>query len=302
MIAQGKNEVIVEGLLSEISLELKEYEDKTNGTKREALAGFIKVLVDETIEGNPEKLEVRVNFFANKLKNDGGINPSFTSVDKVRTEFKSVAAVGEDEADYVRVNGANISMNEYYNQEDKLVSFPQIRGSFVNRVKREDVVPRATWELDLYINKMQPITDKDGVETGGLIVTGINVGYGERAEVISVKTNQEEIAKAIESSYEIGETVPMSGKVKFSSTTEEVLEEVEIGDPIKSYKTINVSDLIITGVRRAKEEGYTTEEIKTVIDKRMARLEEAKNRAKKNSSAKTQNTSASKSASLELGF
>lgn len=293
---EGINNCVVEGILSEIDLTERSYE--RDGTMRDAIAGTIKVKVKETIEGEEKELDVPVHFFSNALTNAGTPNPSYESLARVKAEFKSIASVGEDHADRVRVTGANISPNEYFGQDGRFISFPRVRGSFVSRVKPEDLQERAVWELELFIQDMKPITDNDGVETGGLEITGIHVGYNERAEVIKVKTNDEKISKPIQATYEVGETVPMSGKLDFSSHTIEVLEEVEIGEPIKSTRTQFSSDLIITGVKSALDEGYTTEEITKVIEARTARLEQLKER-----SQKTQGTEkkAPKKKSVDVG-
>ena len=53
-------------------------------------------------------------------------------IEKVMTEFTSIASgAGEAGADKIRITNANIRMNEYYNPQGQLVSFPRINASFV---------------------------------------------------------------------------------------------------------------------------------------------------------------------------
>lgn len=276
---EGINNCVVEGILSEIDLTERTYEK--NGAQRDAITGTIKVKVKEVIEGQEKELEVPVHFFSNALTNAGSPNPSYESLSRVMHDFKAIAAVGEENADRVRVTGANISPNEYYAQDGRFVTFPRVRGSFVTRIKPEDTQDRAVWEMELFIQDMKPITDSDGVETGGLEIVGIHVGYNERADVVKVKTNDEKIAKPIQATFERGQTVPMSGKLNFSSSVVETLEEVEIGEPIKSTRTVFSSDLIITGVKSALEEGYSVEDIQKVVQARAARLEQMKEKSQK---------------------
>lgn len=278
MIRESQNYVVIEGILSEINLSLREF--TKNGVKHDAIGGDIKVKVVQDVEGQDVELEVPVNMFSGKLTNKGGENPSYVSIKRVMDEFRSIAAVGEEDADRIRITGAKIVMNEYYTPDGRLMSYPRVQASFVTRIKPEDCKMRATWEMELYVQQMGFRTDREGIETSTFELKGINVGYGENADVIPVITNQGNIAAGLNATYSTGDTVPLSGKLNFTSITETILEEVEIGDPIEKVRTVNISDLVITGAKGAKEEGaYTTEEIKTVLAKREEKLANLQSRA-----------------------
>lgn len=278
MIRESQNYVVIEGILSEINLSLREF--TKNGVKHDAIGGDIKVKVVQDVEGQDVELEVPVNMFSGKLTNKGGENPSYVSIKRVMDEFRSIAAVGEEDADRIRITGAKIVMNEYYTPDGRLMSYPRVQASFVTRIKPEDCKMRATWEMELYVQQMGFRTDREGIETSTFELKGINVGYGENADVIPVITNQGNIAAGLNATYSTGDTVPLSGKLNFTSITETILEEVEIGDPIEKVRTVNISDLVITGAKGAKEEGaYTTEEIKTVLVKREEKLANLQSRA-----------------------
>lgn len=278
MIRESQNYVVIEGILSEINLSLREF--TKNGVKHDAIGGDIKVKVVQDVEGQDVELEVPVNMFSGKLTNKGGENPSYVSIKRVMDEFRSIAAVGEEDADRIRITGAKIVMNEYYTPDGRLMSYPRVQASFVTRIKPEDCKMRATWEMELYVQQMGFRTDREGIETSTFELKGINVGYGENADVIPAITNQGNIAAGLNATYSTGDTVPLSGKLNFTSITETILEEVEIGDPIEKVRTVNISDLVITGAKGAKEEGaYTTEEIKTVLAKREEKLANLQSRA-----------------------
>ena len=69
----------------------------------------------------------------------------------------------------------------------------------------------------------------------------------------------------------------MSGWLNFTSEQKIILEEVEIGDTIEKVRTINVSELVISAAKAAKDEGaYTNEDMKTVLQKREVKLAESK--------------------------
>lgn len=271
MMKQAQNNVIIEGILSEINLRINDSYEK-NGIRQKSIAGFIKVKVVQEIEGQEVELDVPVNAFAAELKLDGGKNPSFVSLEQVLNEYKSIAAVGEEQADRIRITGARITMNEYYSVDGKFISYPRVQGSFVRRIKPEDCNMRALWEMEMYLTHMDYRTDREGIETDTFEVKGVTVGYGGYADVVPLVTTQGNIAAGIKATYQEGDTVPFSGKLNFSTSTEIIYEEVEIGDPIEKARTITISDLVITGAKGALEEGYTPAEIKSVMQKREERL------------------------------
>lgn len=299
MIRQSQNYVVVEGILSEVDLNLKTF--MKNGEEKEAISGTIKVKVTQDIEGVSKELEVPISMFATKMTNAGAENPAFKNMNTVMTDFYSIAAVGVEVADYVRITGAEVNMNEYFTPDGRLISFPRVRGSFTNKIKKEDCKMRATWEVEAYIAKMGFQVDKEGVETSTYEIKGVVVGYGERADVLPFITNSPKIAAAIDSTYKVGDTVPMSGRLDFSSTSSIVLEEVEIGEPIEKVRTINLSDLVITGVKSARDEGaYLDEDIQSLLKDRVARLETAKQKAP--ASKPGENKAPKKTGKIDLGF
>jgi len=280
MLKESQNYIIIEGTLSEVDLSSKSFTDR-NGVQKEALGGSIKVKVAQEIDGVMVDLEVPVHMFATKYTNAGGENPAYKSINTVKQDFNSIAAVGADQADKVRITGAKITMNEYYSPEGKFVSFPRVSASFVTKIKPEDCKERAAWQIEGYIGKMGFKPDADGIDTDTFELSIVVVGYGEKADIIPVVTRNKKIIAGIQSTYGEGDTVPMSGKLNFSSSTETILEEVEIGDPIEKTRTINVSELIMTGMKAASEGdmAYTTEEIQKVLNDRSARLAAAKDKS-----------------------
>lgn len=299
MLRESQNYVVVEGILSEINIENKSF--VKDGMPKDAIGGTVKVLVTQDIEGASKQLEIPVHMFSTKITNKGGENPAYANIKKVMDEFRSIAAVGIEAADRIRITGAKVAMNEYYSPDGRLISFPRIQGSFANKIKPEDCKMKATWEMEMYIGKMAFQTDKEGIETSTFEIKGITIGYAEKADIIPVITNQAKIASAIQATYSEGDTVPMSGRLNFSSRTETVLEEVEIGDPVEKTHTINVSDLVITGVKSARDEGaYEAHEIQDALKARTARLEALKAKASLPKAGETKAPAAK--AKVDLGF
>ena len=303
MLESKENSVKIEGILSEIDLEAGSY--VKDGKTVEKIGGSIKVRVVQALNGKDTELDIPVYMFANKLTNKGTPNPAYASIERVMSEYKSIAAVGVDAADRVRITGANIRMNEYYGQGDKLNSYPRINASFVTKVTdMSKYTPEATFSAIFAIGSMGYETDKDGVEIADRYkIRGIMPQYGGSVDVIDFFATSPNVIDAVSSYWEQGDTVKINGKLNFTSKTEEKLVEVDFGEPRVERKTISVSELIITGGSQTPLEGdfaFDTDEIQAALEARQVRLAEMKAKAKAKD-AKTAPKATGKK-SIDLGF
>lgn len=277
---EAKNIVRVEGILSEIDLGYHEWTDRTTNKRREGIRGLIKVRVEQKMSGEDTTLEVPIHFFAPRFTNSGGENPSFTSIDRVMKTFKSIAAVGEEEADRVRVTGARIQMNEYYGADGNLVSFPRINGAFVNKVVNNEFDQGAVFEIEFVLGKIEPETDREGVETGRHKVTGV-VPLWRGVDVVPFYSDNPKVTSTMTNYWREGTTVRAVGKLNFTSKTYTEEKEIDFGEPMTIQRTSFVSELIITGGARdplPDERAYQTEEIQQALAERKAKLEAQKER------------------------
>lgn len=304
MIRQSLNEVVIEGILSEKNLSLTSFNDSSTGEKKDAIRGDITVRVIQEIEGEEVTLDIPVNFFATKLTKKGKPSPAYSSIKDALDNYSSIAEVGIDAASRIRVTGAKVQMNEYYTPDLKFINYPRIQASFINRIKAEDCHMRAIWEMELFIKEMGFQIDKEGVETATFEIKGINVDYGEMANVIPVITNRANIASALQATYQPGDTVPMSGWLNFTSEQKVIFEEVEIGDPIEKIRTTNISELVISAAKAAKDEGaYTNEDMKSVLAKREVKLAAQKEKATSQAPLATERKApAAGQQKIDLGF
>lgn len=303
MLESKENSVKIEGILSEIDLETGSYM-KDNKTV-EKIGGSIKVRVNQMLNGVETELDIPVYMFANKLTNKGTANPAYASIERVMNEYKSIAAVGIDAADRVRITGANIRMNEYYGQGDKLNSYPRINASFVTKITdMSKFAPEATFSAIFAIGNMGYETDKDGVQIPDRFkIRGIMPQYGGSVDVIDFFATSPNVIDAVSSYWEQGDTVKINGKLNFSSKTEETVVQVDFGEPRIERKTVSVSELIITGGSQTPLEGdfaFDMDEIHSALEARQARLAEmkAKQKAKEKGAPKT----APKKSMSDLGF
>jgi hypothetical protein len=308
MLESKENSVKIEGILSEIDLEAGSY--VKDGKTIEKIGGSIKVRVTQMLNGENVELDIPVYMFANKLTNKGTSNPAYASIERVMNEYKSIAAVGVDAADRVRITGANIRMNEYYGQGDKLNSYPRVNASFVTKVTdMSKYNPEATFSAIFAIGSMGYETDKDGVEVADRYkIRGIMPQYGGSVDVIDFFATSPNVIDAVSSYWEQGDTVKINGKLNFTSKTEEKLVEVDFGEPRVERKTISVSELIITGGSQTPLEGdfaFDMDEIQAALEARQARLAElkAKTKAKaKDSKSAPKVAATGKKSALDLGF
>jgi len=298
MSKEMNNYVIVEGIISEIGLE------KAIWNNSDVIRGDIIVKVVAPVVKNGPEVEsyVACRFFHKKLTNAGNENPAYTSLAKVLESGKSIAAVGEADADCISIRGARLQMNEYYTPDGRFVSFPVINGSFANIISRANMVPQAKADVTVVVDKMIHETDKDGVETGKLILTGVTLGYGGWADVLPFVTENPQYIAALEATYKHGDPINISAKLNFSSTTTVEYEEVEIGDPIERVRTKRVSEIVISAVKSADNimDTFTADDIREGLEKRNARNEEKKNRAGKAST--TERSKVNSQAKVNLGF
>ena len=304
MLESKENSVKIEGILSEIDLKTGSY--TKDGKTVENIGGSIKVRVNQVINGEKTELDIPVFMFSNKLTNKGTPNPAYASIERVMNEYASIAAVGIDKADRVRITGANIRMNEYYGQNGNLNSYPRINASFVTKITdMTKYVPEATFSAIFAIGSMGYETDKDGVEIPNRYkIRGIMPQYGGIVDVVDFLATTPNVIDAVSSYWEQGDTVKINGKLNFTSVTEEKEVAVDFGEPRIEKKTITVSELIITGGSQTPLEGdfaFDMDEIQTALEARQARLAELKEKAKAKE-AKSAPKAAPKKAGFDLGF
>ncbi len=284
-LRQSNLKAISEGIVSEI--DLKEVTEE--GKKR--IEGSVTVKTGDTNF-------IRYNVKVNEITKNNTPNSTYAGIQTVMNEYKSIANVGEDEADKIRVSG---DLNIYTGAQDG-VTRVGYKSNFFNRLKNPDEFePKAEFNVEMFISSITPEVDTEGEETGRIIVNGWTITFAG-AEPIKLIA-EGDVASAVDSTFEPGQTVEFYGDI-VNSRIEKVTEiPVAIGKPRKKVETSYKNELIITGASEAYEEGVTPEKpyeaevIKAAIQERTNRLEEAK--AKAQSGQK--NTSAAKPSGAKSG-
>ena len=305
MLRQAENKVRIEGILSEINLKYGSYVNKNTGATVDNVGGNIKVLVHQVVNGEEVTLDIPVYMFASKYTNAGKLNPAYESIESVMNSFVSIAAAGgEAGADKIRITNANIRMNEYYNQQGQLVSFPRVNASFVQKATG-DFRPEASWNLQFAVSSMDFVTDNEGVEVEPkkLRIKVIVPQYGGKVDTMELYATNPKVIDAITSYWENQKTYTAKGRLNFSTTTQEVVEEMDFGEPEVRVRTTTVSELIVTSGTQAPLEdelAFDVVELSNALKEHKAALESLKDKAITKQTPAPANTSSK--AAIDLGF
>ena len=305
MLRQAENRVKIEGILAEIDIKPGTF--NKNGQTMESIGGSITVKVTQKISGEEKELAIPIHMFASKLTNKGTPNPAYESIKKIADEYISIAASenGEDGADRVRITNASIRMNEYYSQDGRLISFPRVNASFVQKINKSDCKPEATYMTEFVVAQKNEEIDRNGEETGRYRIDAIIPQYGGKVDVVPMYAQSPGVIDAVKTYWEIGNTVKANGRLDFSATTETTIEEVDFGEPIEKTRTINRSDLIITGGSQEPLEGdfaFDNNEIQNALAERKLRLEKQKDRDMSRAATRQTPAPAAKNGFADLGF
>lgn len=272
MLQTKENSVKIEGILSEIDIKTGSF--KKNGVDTNSIGGVIKIRVNQEINGVETELEIPVHMFASQYTNKGTPNPAYESIERIMNEYVSIAASDIDHADRVRITNGQLQMNEYYGQNGNLIAFPRITASFINKIRKDECKPTATFSIVFMVGNKGFETDKDGVETDKYKIVGMVPQYGGKIDVIPFYAINKGVIDGVSNYWNEGDTVKAAGKLNFTSRTETRKVEVDFGEPQEETRTVSVSELVITGGSSSPLEG----EFALNADDVTAALAERKNR------------------------
>lgn len=299
------NTVHIEGILSEIDLSETTYTKKDTGAQVNAIRGTVKVRLAQKLsktDAEPTVLEIPIRVFANEFTNAGAPNPGYENAKRVMNEFVSIAASDEEHADKVRITGASIRMNEYYNQNGNLVAFPIINASFITKITNNEYAPQANFDMTVAIGNKGYELDKDGVETDRYKATVILPQWNGEVDVLPVYPANKNVASVMSSpsNFEEGSTWILHGNLNFSAKVERTVRHVDFGDDVEETRTVSVSELLVTG-GNIVDDGFDADEISEALKHRKVRLTDLKEAAAKRPKKATPAPSAGKGFK-DLGF
>lgn len=289
---ESANVVSITGILKELDIVEGE------SAKGAWIRGTANIQVDQDINGVAQSGIVQNKMFSMRTKKDGTPNKVYDTILKYKTDFISAAAADDiSEASRVTIPSAKLEENIWIDPKtgNERSSF-QISGNFINKAK-DDEKDGATFNLSGYVFRTEPEKDKEGEETGRLLVTFGVIGFGGKINRLTLIA--EGAAKAhIEQNWDEEETVKVVGRINMVQKTEEIREKSGFGEDIVKTRTISKRELIITGGSAGsleEELSYDKDSIKAACAERKARIEEMKK-------ANATSNGSSKSKSADYGF
>lgn len=283
---QSVNKVMITGILNELSIE-----QKITADGREYVQGVAKIRVDQDINGKVVENEIPVRMFSMKKKKDGTDNMIYKNIVKMSEDFISLAAAETpSQASKVSIINGQIQENSYFDQSSGIVRTNfQLFSNFMRKANSDDE-SSAKFELSGVIGNISDEIDKNGEETGRLVIKFIIVGYMGEVDVVTLIAENPIAVNHIRNNWEKGDTVTLTGKINMSYKIVTWEEEQGFGEPIKRTKTESKRELIITGgcpCGLDEEMSYDSDSIKLALDDRTMRINAMKEKNVKPINKKT---------------
>ena len=283
---KAQNTERVEGYIYQHDLSVKQVQNQASSNfGKDFISGNLEVATDE------EGLNViKVHFtYVTETNKSGNKNATYTVLKKIIDENKTWTAVGKENALKVRVDTA-LALNDFYNNNDELVSAKTNEGGFVtiiNQLAEEKL--RNTFSADMVITNVSHIEkdEEKNIEEDYVSVRGAIFNFRNDLLPVDFKVKNAEGMKYFEG---LGATNsnPIYTKVwgKIISTTITRTSEVEsaFGEAaVRTYSNSN-KEWVITGTAKVPydfgdENILTAEELTKAAQNREVYLAEVKKRA-----------------------
>ena len=283
---KAQNTERVEGYIYQHDLSVKQVQNQASSNfGKDFISGNLEVATDE------EGLNViKVHFtYVTETNKSGNKNATYIVLKKIIDENKTWTAVGKENALKVRVDTA-LALNDFYNNNDELVSAKTNEGGFVtiiNQLAEEKL--RNTFSADMVITNVSHIEkdEEKNIEEDYVSVRGAIFNFRNDLLPVDFKVKNAEGMKYFEG---LGATNsnPIYTKVwgKIISTTITRTSEVEsaFGEAaVRTYSNSN-KEWVITGTAKVPydfgdENILTAEELTKAAQNREVYLAEVKKRA-----------------------
>lgn len=276
----------IEGRIYQHDLTVRQVQNQASDNfGKDFISGNLEVATDD------EGLNViKVHFtYVTETNKNGAKNATYATLKKIIDENKTWTSVGKDGATKVRIDTA-LALNDFYNQNDELVSAKTNEGGFVTIVNElNDPAERNRFSVDMVITGVT-IVDKDA--NGNDITPYANVKgaiFNFRNDLLPMEFKVKN-DKGIEYFENLGASnaEPVYTKVwgniisETSTTTQEV--ESAFGEPaVRTYRNTN-KEWVITGTAKVPydfgdENILTADELMKASQNRQVYLADVKKRA-----------------------
>lgn len=222
-----QNNIRIIGTLKSVDLEVKP--NKKDPTVKQII-GSITVMVEDHKKNVVHEHDV--NIFA---KQSSKLYKGYVTI---MNDFKAADDVGKENADRVSVVGS-ISENMYLGNDGKLKQFNQNRGLFINRIEEKDIQKDPSLgqdsslaQVEVVIENIKQLTDKEGIETGEVGIEAFTVGYNDSVTKLKDIVVGQDLVDIITENYSVGNT----GLLTFELINYVEIEEAEQKDPFEGQE------------------------------------------------------------------
>jgi hypothetical protein len=273
---------------------------------KEFISGSLDVATDED---GLNVLTVHYTYVTETTKT-GKKNSTYTALKKIIDEGKAWVVDGKDAATKVKVDTA-LALNDFYAQDDTLVSVKRNEGGFVTLVNElADISERNTFSVDMVITSVTKIepTEENNVKEAYVSVRGAVFNFRNDLLPVDFVVRNAAGMKYFED-LDITSSEPVYTKVwgKIISMTDarEIKEESAFGEA--SVRTVErkTKEWVITGTAKVPydfgdEEVLTADELTKAMQDREVHLAEVKKRSEEYRASKASSTPAAASASAPV--
>lgn len=294
-----ENREKIEGRVYQFDLSIKTVQNESSknyGT--EFISGNLEVAVDEDILN---VIPIHFTYVVEQTKN-GKKNATYTALKKIIEEGKTIIADGKDEATKVRIDTA-LGLNEFYTQDDQLVSVKTNEGGFVTIINElGPVEERNTFATDIIITNVSRVEadEEKNIKEDYAIVKGAIFDFRGALLPVDFVVRNPQGLNYFEDLGASGSNpiyTKVWGKINCETITRVVEEESAFGEAaVRTYER-KTKEWVITGSSRVPyefgdEEVLTSEELTKLMQDRELMLADLKKRNDEYKAQKASQTTA----------
>lgn len=277
----------IEGRVYQHNLTIKTVQNQNSENfGKEFISGNIEIA---TSEDGLNVLPVHFTYVTEMTKK-GSKNNTFTALKKIIEEGKSWVTSGKDEATKVKIDNVAIALNDFYAQDDTLVSAKTNEGGFVSIVAELcDENERNTFTADMVITNVSTIeaNEERGIDKDYLSIRGCIFNFRNDILPFDFVVKNPAGMKYFEN---LGATpadpvfTKVWGKINCSTVIIPHTEESAFGEAVVTNSTHRTKEWVITGAAKmpydfGDEKVLTRDELVKAMQDREVYLADIKKRS-----------------------
>lgn len=276
----------IEGRVYQHNLVIKTVQNQTSANYgKEFISGNLEIAVDEAGLN-----VIPVHFtYVTETTSSGNKNATYANLKKIIDDNKTWISVGKDEASKVRVDTA-IALNDFYTQDESLVSVKTNEGGFVSFVN--DLCPeneRNTFASDMVITSVKRVEkdEEKNIDEDYVVVRGAIFNFRNDLLPVDFTVRHVDGMKYFEN-LEVSNSEPIYtkvwGRIECRTIVNEVSEESAFGESsVRTYER-KAKEWTITGTAKVPydfgdEKVLTAAELTKAVQDREVMLAETKARS-----------------------